>query len=229
MASIDTKDFTANYNREKWEPLNAHDYFLTYSRCPVPKEQLEELILKKINYNLKENFISFIVVAHELHEEAHESKIMDHLHAYIRFNKKQYVKSPKFFDYKFKGKDYHPQVGTVNNPIGCMRYTLGLVEKKGNVIGDVYSRGVSPIDFISINASKNTPTSPKSISTTSSCSSSVCDIQENKKKSYKQSQKDEIFKKLMNHEITLIEALDIIPTLLTSFTSLKKNLEKYWL
>src|ERR1700741_5063489 len=165
MPSIETSDFSNNYGREKWVPLHAHDYFLTYSRCNVPKEKAMDYIIRKIKNMLEKsnNEIIFSVTAHELHEEEHESGIIDHLHIYLRFKKAQHVKTPKFFDFLYKDNNWHPSIGTVVDPIKCMRYTIGLVNKKGNTIGDIYSIGIEPIKFINDANGLNTPTSSKSI------------------------------------------------------------------
>lgn len=231
MNSSETFEFSSNYGRDEWAPMNAHDYFLTYSRCAINKEHISSMLEQKFikYYKGYKNEINFSVTAHELHELEHESGIMDHLHLYIRFINKQYVKTPTFFDIKHNNRNYHPQIGTVNNPVGCMKYTIGLVPKKGNKIGDIYSKGIDPIKFIKDTNGINTPTSNKSTKL-ENIDEAINKINENKnnKRNEKQSIMDDTFRKLINHEITLHEAIKNIPTLASKYISLKKNIEQYW-
>lgn len=231
MNHSEINEFSGNYNRGEWVPMNAHDYFLTYSRCPISKNNITDMLKRKFikYYKGYKNEFNFSVTAHELHEQEHESGIMDHLHLYLRFVNKQYVKVPTFFDIKYKDNNYHPQIGTVTNPIGCMKYTIGLVPKKGNKIGDIHSIGIDPIKFIKNSTGLNTPTSNKStkLEDMDEAINKNTEKKNNNKKK-KQMLMDDTFRKLINREITLYEAIDIVPTLISKYISLKKNIDQYW-
>jgi hypothetical protein len=254
MAADYRNEFT-NDKRESWVELNAHDYFLTYSRCPIPFLKYHNQLEKCITKRLGENKINFIVVKREEHTEANGYDTTQHLHVYVRFKNKLHIKSPKFFKMLWNNIEYKPFIDTVTNPVGCMKYTVGLHEKKGNFydVTNIYAKGVNPLDFINDKSGANTPTSNKSIdisdinnyqsgASSSNIINNINNVIDNNSKSMNKNNtknikkpnrinhnaiKEDLYKKLIEKEITINEAVKKFPLLLDKVTSLERNLNRY--
>lgn len=74
---------------------------LTYSRCPIPREKILELIQSKMD--LTEYYI-----ARETHKE--EKACPYHLHIWAEASSKPNIKNPAYFDFQYEGKTYHPNI-----------------------------------------------------------------------------------------------------------------------
>lgn len=78
------------------------DFGLTYSRCPIPRETLIELLREKIQ-------ITDFYVAQETHKE--DKGCPYHLHVWFEAAAKPNIRKPDYFDLKYEDKVYHPNIG----------------------------------------------------------------------------------------------------------------------
>lgn len=109
--------------------LVASHWFLTYSQCPVSKEDMldhiQDLPIELKNY----------IVAHELHKDGN-----DHLHVYI-WNKRKNIYSPAFFDYTDdEGNVYHPNIEIVRNDLKVQKYCKKGCDFLTDIKKDIYAR-----------------------------------------------------------------------------------------
>lgn len=114
----DAKDAsTGNINTELAFRANAKQFFLTYPKCNLEKEEL----LKHIE-NL--HGINHYVISKELHEDG-----TPHLHAYFNFDKKLNIKDCRHFDIN----GFHPNIETVRDRQSCIKY----IKKDKNFIENI--------------------------------------------------------------------------------------------
>lgn len=102
--------------------LNAKTFFLTYPKCPIPKE-----IVKAQIEDLKSPIEG--IYAEELHEDG-----TPHIHVYIKFETKKNFTSPNCFDLTYEGKQYHGNYQTCKNPDATKNY----VKKSNNFIETIH-------------------------------------------------------------------------------------------
>lgn len=76
---------------------------LTYSRCPITKEELRDFIA-----NLPFRVADYYIVQ-ETHKEEKGCKY--HLHAWFEYDQKPNIRSEAFYDIVHEGKTYHPNIG----------------------------------------------------------------------------------------------------------------------
>ncbi|WAB58488.1 replication associated protein [Cajanus scarabaeoides yellow mosaic virus] len=103
--------------------INAKNYFLTYPRCPLTKEEaLEQLLSLNTPVNKK-----FIRVCRELHEDG-----IPHLHALLQFEGKFQTRNQRFFDLvsQTRSAHYHPNIQAAKSASDVKQY----VEKDGEFI-----------------------------------------------------------------------------------------------
>jgi len=81
--------------------FDAKNMFLTYPRCPIPKEAMLEKLLDLLG---RDNDAR-CVVGHEHHQDG-----SSHLHAFYSSSKKRCVKNARFWDVQSEGQEYHPNV-----------------------------------------------------------------------------------------------------------------------
>lgn len=80
--------------------FNAQKVFLTFSQ--TKKKQDEKWFLNTLK---KKAEIQEYLIAQERHENGGY-----HVHAYLKFSTKLDTKNARFFDVKYYGKDYHPNI-----------------------------------------------------------------------------------------------------------------------
>jgi len=101
--------------------LNGAKYFLTYSRCPIPKDVAIKLLLDK-----KYKHYARMFICQEHHKQGVKGADMGlHLHVYIEFKPRIDVKNAtamRYFDLIHEGITYHPNVQTARSCIGCYIY-----------------------------------------------------------------------------------------------------------
>nr|AGS77229.1 AC1 [Mungbean yellow mosaic virus]AGS77263.1 AC1 [Mungbean yellow mosaic virus] len=103
--------------------INAKNYFLTYPRCPLTKEDvLEQLLALSTPVNKK-----FIRVCRELHEDGEP-----HLHVLLQFEGKLQTKNERFFDLvsPTRSAHYHPNVQAAKSASDVKSY----MDKDGDVL-----------------------------------------------------------------------------------------------
>nr|AKS48121.1 replication initiator protein [Rhynchosia yellow mosaic virus] len=103
--------------------INAKNYFLTYPRCPLSKEEaLSQLLALQTPTNKK-----FIRVSRELHDDG-----TPHLHALLQFEGKFQTRNQRFFDLvsQTRSAHYHPNIQAAKSASDVKQY----VEKDGDFI-----------------------------------------------------------------------------------------------
>ncbi|QUS52980.1 replicase [Olea europaea geminivirus] len=104
--------------------INAKNYFLTYSRCPISKE----IVLDQIkNFSFPVN-LAFIRVCQEQHSDGD-----NHLHCLLQFSGKYKCRNPRFFDIINPDSDesFHPNIQSA---------------RSANDVADYITKGGSYID-----------------------------------------------------------------------------------
>lgn len=90
-------------------------FFLTYPRCPVPKEFALEYLLQLPVSNLE-----FVVVAEERHQDG-----APHLHAAVGFRARHNVRNPGQFDIQIdEALSYHPNIQVCRSLKAVLAYVL---------------------------------------------------------------------------------------------------------
>jgi len=137
MATFMDEEAAASQDRnDGWQfRLSAKALLLTYPRCPISKELAVQLIHDKFP---PENVI-FIIVGHELHGEAAEGQVRDHLHALVLLRSRCNIRNPNYLDLHYNGADYHGNYQSTRN----IRSALQYVTKDG----DIASHGELPEQY----------------------------------------------------------------------------------
>nr|CBA10393.1 Rep protein [Alternanthera yellow vein virus] len=103
--------------------LNRKNLFLTYSQCPISKEQaLQQILNTQTPVNKK-----FIRVCRELHEDGNP-----HLHALVQFEGKFQLTNPRFFDLQSPNSSaqYHCFITDAKSSSDVKAY----IEKDGDIL-----------------------------------------------------------------------------------------------
>lgn len=98
--------------------LSSKSFFLTYPRCPIPKEIAYTLLQDKVD-------IEKYIIAEEKHEDGSA-----HIHAYIVAKRKYNFKNPRCFDLEWNNTIYHGDYQTVKDHNRTKTYC----RKEGNFI-----------------------------------------------------------------------------------------------
>nr|WET31357.1 replication protein [Mungbean yellow mosaic India virus]WHP53234.1 replication-associated protein [Mungbean yellow mosaic India virus] len=109
--------------REGRFAINARNYFLTYPKCPLTKEDaLEQLLALSTPVNKK-----FIRICRELHEDG-----QPHLHVLLQFEGKHQTRNQRFFDLHSRCRSayYHPNIQAAKSCSDVKTY----MEKDGDVL-----------------------------------------------------------------------------------------------
>nr|QHD57844.1 replication initiation protein/replication associated protein [Horsegram yellow mosaic virus] len=109
--------------RERRFAINAKNYFLTYPRCPLTKEDtLEQLLALSTPVNKK-----FIRICRELHENGEP-----HLHVLLQFEGKFHTRNQRFFDLvsSTRSTHFHPNIQAAQSCSDVKQY----MEKDGDVL-----------------------------------------------------------------------------------------------
>lgn len=75
---------------------------LTYSRCPIPRDEIIRLLQEKFEF-------TDYYVAQETHKE--EKECSTHLHVWLEAANKPNIRNQNFFDVEYLGSTYHPNIG----------------------------------------------------------------------------------------------------------------------
>lgn len=98
--------------------VDAKNFFLTYPRCPVPKEKLFSYFLDgdfQTKFKLAGK-IEKLVVAQEEHKEEGETPL--HLHCFLGFDRRVVVRNERLFDFE----TYHPNIQSVRSSKAVVAY-----------------------------------------------------------------------------------------------------------
>jgi len=106
--------------------LSAKALLLTYPRCPVDKESALDQLKTKF---APENVV-FIIVGHELHEQAAEGEVRDHLHALVLLRSRCNIRNPAYLDLIAGERRYHGNYQSTRNIRNAIQY----VTKDGDVV-----------------------------------------------------------------------------------------------
>jgi hypothetical protein len=102
--------------------LHSSQFFLTYSKCDLNKEQVLEYLTKIINKktNTKTYYISNYIIVNEQHEDG-----TPHKHVYLKLDKKIRIRKVSFFDIKTETTTlYHPNIQSVRSTKAVIDYIL---------------------------------------------------------------------------------------------------------
>lgn len=78
--------------------INARCYFITWSRCPAPREAAREAIKRN-------GAVQALVIAQENHQD-----LGKHLHAIVQFQSKHDCRNARAFDLQHDNINYHPNI-----------------------------------------------------------------------------------------------------------------------
>lgn len=95
--------------------------FLTYSKCPISKEQA------LIYFQQKGLRYKYIIVAHEHHQDG-----TDHLHMYVQLKRKCDIRNASLLDMQHQGICYHGEYESARSPPASKVYC----KKDGDYIED---------------------------------------------------------------------------------------------
>lgn len=109
--------------------LATKSFFLTYPRCPIPKEIALTLIQDKVE-------VSKYIVAEEKHEDG-----SNHLHAYIVAKRTYNFKNPRCFDLEWQNTIYHGDYQCVKDHNRTKTYC----RKEGNFIENLEAEAEADI------------------------------------------------------------------------------------
>lgn len=101
--------------------------FLTYPRCPAPKEALRDFVNSQCN-----------VRAYAIGRERHSDGAY-HLHAVFKFSSRLRVRDCRFFDLVYEGVRYHPNIrgiGKTKRGGSALQRTVEYCIKEGDYIGE---------------------------------------------------------------------------------------------
>jgi len=93
---------------------------LTYSRCPIPREQVYQLL------NAKHPIASYYI-AQETHTTPPSEGVVQtdlHIHCYVEFTKIVDSRSPRVFDLEYNGHTYHPNIRKDANRTWIRNYLM---------------------------------------------------------------------------------------------------------
>ncbi|CAG8779130.1 19247_t:CDS:2, partial [Cetraspora pellucida] len=101
--------------------LYSSQFFLTYSRCSLTKNQVLEEIKKIIKPKKidKKYYICNYIIALEYHEDGYP-----HIYVYLKLDKKLCTRKETFFDIKIDDIIYHPNIQGVRSPKQVEDYIL---------------------------------------------------------------------------------------------------------
>lgn len=94
--------------------LQAKGFFLTYSQCPIPKEDYLDL-LKRRQPTLPP--VYEILVVQELHQDGNP-----HLHVWIKFDVQLSTRDQRYFDCEYNGANYHGRYEVARSPKAVIGY-----------------------------------------------------------------------------------------------------------
>lgn len=108
-------EFLAPEAQEQPQPqtkfrLSAQNIFLTYPRCDAPKEACLEFLRGKVAFD-------YCTVAQEPHEDG-----TPHLHCFVSLVNKINCRHADFFDFKYEGRSFHPNIQGARNRGATRRY-----------------------------------------------------------------------------------------------------------
>ncbi len=84
--------------------------FLTYSQCPIKKEDILIILNDKCNF---EKYI----IAQEKHQDDG-----DHIHALLSFKSRQNIRRQTYFDISWNSENYHPNIQSARSPQAVAKY-----------------------------------------------------------------------------------------------------------
>jgi len=90
--------------------LKSKGFFLTYPKCPVPRQVCADMLATK-------GTIIKGVVCQEQHKDGDL-----HLHAYVKYLKEIQTRNMKYFDIEHEGEIYHGNYQTAKSSIAIVRY-----------------------------------------------------------------------------------------------------------
>jgi hypothetical protein len=102
--------------------LQSREIGLTYSRCPLEKEDLLNFLCTKLKVNK-------YIICIEPHKKIIKGGINVHLHAYILLDKRVDIKNPRYLDYK----GYHCKMEPVKSTVKWKNY----IKKDNNFITNI--------------------------------------------------------------------------------------------
>lgn len=97
--------------------VDAKNFLVTYSQCPLPKEDVHRW------FKEKEDSIAELIVGSETHQDGNK-----HLHVFVSFTKKKNIRNPRRWDIE----GYHPNIQSAKSKDRAREYAM----KDGDIVGD---------------------------------------------------------------------------------------------
>lgn len=94
--------------------LQAKNFFLTYPKCPITKQECSESLKKILE---PETPFTYLLISQELHQSGDR-----HLHVLICLGKKLHVRNAKFFDISVGTKVYHSNTQSARHIEDVQKY-----------------------------------------------------------------------------------------------------------
>ena len=93
--------------------------FLTYAQCPIDRDYILDHITDLLASTNRPTPIT--ISAHCIAQEKHQDGNF-HIHAYFKFSSKLSFRNQSFFDIKYEGVNYHPNITAPRSPVAVIKY-----------------------------------------------------------------------------------------------------------
>lgn len=100
--------------------IDAKSFFLTYPQCPIPKEELYNMLITRF-------IVNRILVASEKHADG-----SPHLHVFMELKNRFHSRDPRCMDFTYLSVDYHPNIQGCRSPKRVLMYCTKKEDYKSN-------------------------------------------------------------------------------------------------